>query len=62
MHIYGKSDGFFTYDDSFKPWKKLIGTKAEDLQVIELDDVGHGIPKDIVIKNQSIIYEAYSFG
>ena len=51
MHIYGKSDGFFTYDDSFKPWKKLIGTKAEDLQVIELDDVGHGIPKDIVIKN-----------
>ena len=39
MHIYGKSDGFFTYDDSFKPWKKLIGTKAEDLQVIELDDV-----------------------
>ena len=36
---------------TFLPWKKLIGTNPKDLFIIELDGVGHGIPKDTIIKS-----------
>ena len=59
MHIYGKSDGFFRYEDSFVPWKKLIGTNPKDLFIIELDKVGHGIPKDTIIKSHLSFLKKY---
>ncbi|MBC91985.1 MAG: hypothetical protein CMC67_07705 [Flavobacteriaceae bacterium] len=59
MHIYGKSDGFFRYEDSFLPWKKLIGTNPKDLFIIELDGVGHGIPKDTIIKSHLSFLKKY---
>tara|TARA_B100001057_G_scaffold501239_1_gene622341 strand:+ start:6020 stop:8266 length:2247 start_codon:yes stop_codon:yes gene_type:complete len=59
MQVYGKADGFFRYEDSFIPWKKLIGTDPKNLHIIELDKVGHGIPKDIVIKNHLSFLKKY---
>ncbi len=53
LHIIGKEDGIFGYEKNYKPWKKLIGTPKEKLKLIELDDVGHGLPWDTIIKHHS---------
>ncbi|MDC1336344.1 SUMF1/EgtB/PvdO family nonheme iron enzyme [Flavobacteriaceae bacterium] len=53
LHIVGKEDGIFGYEENYKPWKKLIGTSSEKLKTIELENVGHGLPWDTIIKHQS---------
>lgn len=53
LHIIGKEDGIFGYEENYKPWKKLIGTPKNKLKLIELDDVGHGLPWDTIIKHHS---------
>jgi dienelactone hydrolase/heme/copper-type cytochrome/quinol oxidase subunit 2 len=53
LHIVGKEDGIFGFEENYKPWKKLIGTPKEKLKLIELDDVGHGLPWDTIIKHHS---------
>tara|TARA_B100001564_G_scaffold80966_1_gene65164 strand:- start:2215 stop:4461 length:2247 start_codon:yes stop_codon:yes gene_type:complete len=59
MHVYGKSDGFFRYEDSFIPWKNLIGSDSRDIFIIELDEIGHGIPPDILLKNHLNFLKKY---
>ena len=39
--------------ENYKPWKKLIGTPKEKLKLIELDNVGHGLPWDTIVKHHS---------
>ncbi len=51
LHIVGKLDGIFEYEDSFLPWNQLIGTPEKDKTIIILDKVGHGLPKDVMIEN-----------
>ena len=51
MHITGKNDGIFDFENSQLPMQKLLGTPAKDLEMIVLEGVGHAIPKDIRIKN-----------
>ena len=51
LHIVGKEDGIFSYEKSYKPWKNLIGTPNDKLKLIELDNVGHGLPGDTIVKN-----------
>lgn len=53
LHIIGKEDGIFGYEENYKPWKKLIGTPKEKLKLIELDNVGHGLPWDTIVKHHS---------
>ena len=53
LHIIGKEDGIFGYEENFKPWKKLIGTPKEKLKTIELENVGHGLPWDTIVRHQS---------
>ena len=53
LHIVGKEDGIFGYEENYKPWKKLIGTSEDELKLIELDNVGHGLPWDTIIKHHS---------
>ena len=51
MHINGKNDGVFDYNNSQLPMQKLLGTPQEDQEMIVLEDVGHIIPEDIIIEN-----------
>ena len=51
MHITGKNDGIFDYENSQVPMQKLLGTPLEDQEMIVLDGVGHIIPKDLMIEN-----------
>jgi len=53
LHIVGKEDGIFGYEESYKPWKELIGTPKDKLKLIELDNVGHGMPRDTIRKYHS---------
>ena len=59
FHIVGKLDGIFG-PETYKPWKKLIGTPKKDLRTIEYDEYGHGIPKDTIIKYHSNWIKKYS--
>ena len=60
LHIIGKEDGIFGYEENYKPWKKLIGTPKNKLKLIELDNVGHGLPWDTIIKHQSNWIKAHT--
>jgi len=62
LHIVGKLDGIFEYEDSFLPWNKLIGTPKEDKFIIAIDDAGHGdgISTDIRIKNHLELLKKYN--
>ena len=60
FHVIGKVDGIFSYEKSFKPWKNLIGTDTDKLKTLELDDFGHGIPWDTIIKYQANWYKKFS--
>ena len=51
MHITGKNDGIFDYENSQIPMQMLLGTPTKDQEMIVLEGVGHSIPKDIRIKN-----------
>ena len=51
MHINGKNDGVFDYNNSQLPMQKLLGTPIEDQEMIVLEEVGHIIPEDIIIEN-----------
>jgi dienelactone hydrolase len=53
LHIVGKEDGIFGFEENYKPWKELIGTSKDKLKLIELENVGHGLPKDTIIKYHS---------
>lgn len=50
FHMVGKLDGTLGYEDVYLPWKKLIGTDEKNLISLELEDFGHGLPKDSIIK------------
>ena len=60
FHIIGKQDGIFGYKESYLPWKELIGTPKENLKVIIYDELGHGIPRDTIIKYQANWYKQFS--
>ncbi len=60
LHIIGKEDGIFGYEENYKPWKKLIGTPKDKLKLIELDNVGHGLPRDTIIKHHSNWIKAHT--
>ena len=51
MHINGKNDGVFDYNNSQLPMQKLLGTPPENQEMIVLEGVGHIIPEDIIIDN-----------
>jgi len=53
LHIIGKEDGIFGFEENYKPWKKLIGTPKGKLKLIELEGVGHGLPWDTIIRYHS---------
>jgi len=53
FHMVGKLDGTLGYEDVYLPWKKLIATPKKDLKTLELEDFGHGLPKDSIIKYHS---------
>ena len=61
LHIIGKEDGIFGYEESYKPWRKLIGTTKDKLKLIELDNVGHGLPWDTIIKHHSNWIKKHTF-
>jgi len=58
--MVGKLDGIFEFEDSFLPWNELIGTNNKDKFTIILDKVGHGLPKDIMIKNHIRFLKKYN--
>ena len=62
LHIVGKLDGIFEYEDSFLPWNKLIGTPEEDKFIIAVDNAGHGdgISKNIIINNHLELLKKYN--
>ena len=60
FHIVGKLDATLGYEDVYLPWKKLVGTNLEDLKTLELEDFGHGIPKDTIVKYHKSWIEKYS--
>jgi len=62
LHIVGKLDGIFEYEDSFLPWNKLIGTPEEDKFIIAIDNAGHGdgISRDIIINNHLELLKKYN--
>ena len=62
LHIVGKLDGIFEYEDSFLPWNKLIGTPEEDKFIIAIDKGGHGdgISQDIIISNHLELLKKYN--
>jgi hypothetical protein len=62
LHIVGKLDGIFEYEDSFLPWNKLIGTPEEDKFIIAIDKAGHGdgISQDIIINNHLELLKKYN--
>ena len=60
LHIVGKEDGIFGFEESYKPWKELIGTAKDKLKLIELDNVGHGLPWDTIRKHHSNWIKAHT--
>jgi len=60
MHITGKNDGIFDYENSQIPMQKLLGTPPENQEMIVLEGVGHIIPKDIIIENHLRWLERYA--
>lgn len=60
FHIVGKLDATLGYEDVYLPWKKLVGTDLDDLKTLELEDFGHGIPKDTIVKYHKSWIEKYS--
>lgn len=60
FHIVGKLDATLGYEDVYLPWKKLVGTDLKDLRTLELEDFGHGIPKDTIVKYHKNWIEKYS--
>jgi predicted esterase len=60
LHIVGKRDGIFEYEESFLPWNNLIGTPEKDKSIIVLEDVGHGLPKDVMVENHLNFLEKYN--
>ena len=50
----------FGDEENYKPWKKLIGTPKDKLKLIELDNVGHGLPWDTIIKHHSNWIKAHT--
>ena len=51
---------FFDHEKSFKPWNKLIGTPEKDKMNIILENTGHGLPKDTIIKYQLEFLKKYN--
>lgn len=60
LHIVGKLDGIFEYEDSFLPWNNLLGTPEKDKSIIVLDNIGHGLPKEVMIINHLKFLEKYN--
>lgn len=60
LHIVGKLDGIFEYEDSFLPWNNLLGTPEKYKSIIVLDDVGHGLPKEVIIENHLNFLKKYN--
>jgi hypothetical protein len=60
LHIVGKLDGIFEFEDSFLPWNELIGTPEIDKKIIILDKIGHGLPQDIMIDNHLQLLKKYN--
>lgn len=60
LHIVGKEDGIFGHEESYKPWKELIGTSKDKLKLIELENIGHGLPWDTVRKYHSNWIKAHT--
>ena len=60
LHIVGKLDGIFEYEDSFLPWNELISTPEKDKSIIILEKTGHGLPKDVMIENHLKFLNKYN--
>ena len=60
LHIVGKLDGIFEFEDSFIPWNELIGTNEKDKTIITLENAGHGLPKDLQIENHLKFLKKYN--
>ena len=60
LHIVGKLDGVFDYEKSFKPWNELVGTPAKDKKIVILENTGHALPKDSIIKYQLEFLKKYN--
>ena len=60
LHIVGKLDGIFEFEDSFIPWNELVGTPDEDKKIVILDEIGHGLPKDLMIDKHLQFIKKYN--
>jgi pimeloyl-ACP methyl ester carboxylesterase len=60
LHIVGKLDGIFEFEDSFIPWNELVGTSEKDKTTIILENVGHGLPRDLMIRNHLKFLKKYN--
>lgn len=60
LHIVGKLDGIFEFEDSFLPWNELVGTPDEDKKIVILDEIGHGLPKDLMIDKHLQFIKKYN--
>jgi len=60
LHVVGKLDGVFDYEKSFRPWNKLVGTPEKDKKIVILENIGHGLPKDTIIKYQLQLLKKYN--
>ena len=60
FHIVGKLDPVVSYEKAFLPWKKAIGTPPNDLRIIEMENVGHYVPRDTVYALHKNWIEKYS--
>lgn len=60
LHIVGKLDGIFEFEDSFIPWNELLGTNEKDKTTIVLENVGHGLPQDLMIENHLKFLKKYN--
>ena len=60
FHIVGKLDPVVSYEKAFLPWKKIIGTPKKDLRIIEMDNVGHYVPRDTIYAYHKNWIEKYS--
>ncbi len=60
FHVVGKLDATLGYEDIYLPWKKLVGTDAKNLKTVELENFGHGVPTDTVVKYHKSWIEKYS--
>ncbi len=60
FHIVGKLDPVVSYEKAFLPWKKIIGTPKKDLRLIEMEGVGHYVPRDTIYAYHKNWIEKYS--